>query len=36
MNLGATLYVRNSVEASEFYMDAFGLKLGYNARNSDD
>lgn len=35
MNLGATLYIKNSVEASKFYMDTFGLKLGYNARNDD-
>lgn len=35
MNLGATLYVRNSVEAVEFYSEAFGMTLGYNAKNSD-
>jgi uncharacterized glyoxalase superfamily protein PhnB len=35
MNLGATLYVKNSVEAVEFYMEAFGMTLGYNAKNSD-
>lgn len=35
MNLGATLYVKNSVEAVEFYMEAFGMTLGYNARNED-
>jgi PhnB protein len=35
MNLGATLYVKNSVEAVEFYTEAFGMTLGYNAKNSD-
>ena len=35
MNLGATLYVKNSVEAVEFYIDAFGMTLGYNVKNSD-
>ncbi len=35
MNLGATLYVKNSVEAVDFYIEAFGMTLGYNARNSD-
>ena len=35
MNLGATLYVKNSVEAVEFYMEAFGMTLGYNAKNTD-
>jgi len=35
MNLGATLYVKNSVEAVEFYLEAFGMTLGYNAKNSD-
>lgn len=35
MKLGATLYVNNSVEAVEFYCEAFGMTLGYNAKNSD-
>lgn len=35
MNLGATLYVKNSVEAVEFYREAFGMTLGYNAKNGD-
>ncbi len=35
MNLGATLYVQNSVEAVEFYMAAFGMTLGYHVKNSD-
>ena len=30
MKLGATLYVRNTLEAVPFYMDAFGLTLGYH------
>ncbi len=35
MNLGATLYVKKSVEAVEFYIDAFRMTLGYNVKNSD-
>ena len=35
MNLGATLYVKNSVEAVEFYIEAFRMRLGYNVKNSD-
>lgn len=35
MNLGATLYVKNSVEAVEFYIEAFGMTLGYNVKNSN-
>jgi uncharacterized glyoxalase superfamily protein PhnB len=35
MNLGATLYVKNSIEAVQFYIDAFGMSLGYNAYNPD-
>jgi len=35
MNLGATLYVKNSVAAVEFYSEAFGMTLGYHAKNSD-
>lgn len=35
MNLGATLYVKNSVEAVNFYIEAFGMTLGYNAMNND-
>ena len=35
MDLGATLYVKNSVEAVEFYIEAFRMTLGYNAKNSD-
>lgn len=35
MNLGATLYVQNSVEAVNFYIKAFKMTLGYNVKNSD-
>lgn len=35
MDLGATMYVKNSIEAVEFYKDAFGMTLGYNAKNDD-
>ena len=35
MEFGATLYIKNSVEALEFYLDAFGMSLGYNAKNED-
>ncbi len=35
MDLGATLYVKNSAEALAFYLDAFGMELGYNAKNND-
>jgi len=35
MKLGATLYIKNSVEAVEFYKKAFGLTLGYNEKNPD-
>lgn len=35
MKLGATLYVKNSIEAVAFYKEAFGLTLGYHAMNSD-
>lgn len=32
MKLGATLYVKNSGEAVEFYKEAFGLTLGYHEK----
>jgi PhnB protein len=35
MNLGATLYVRDSVDAVGFYIEAFGMTLGYHAKNSN-
>jgi PhnB protein len=33
MKLGATLYIKNTMEAAEFYKEAFGLTLGYNEKN---
>lgn len=33
MVLGATLYLRNSIDAVSFYMKAFNMSLGYNAKN---
>jgi len=35
MILGATLYLRNSCEAVDFYLKAFGMSLGYNVKNPD-
>jgi uncharacterized glyoxalase superfamily protein PhnB len=35
MEFGATLYVKNSVEVLDFYLNAFGMQLGYNAKNDD-
>jgi uncharacterized glyoxalase superfamily protein PhnB len=35
MEFGATFYVKNSVEAVKFYMDAFGMTLGYHAYYDD-
>ena len=35
MKLGATLYIRNTVEAVPFYREAFGLTLGYHEKFSD-
>ena len=35
MTLGATLYLRNSVDAVNFYQEAFGMTVGYNARHAD-
>ena len=35
MNLGATLYVKNSVEAVGFYIKAFRMTLGYHVKHSD-
>jgi PhnB protein len=35
VNLGATLYVKGTVEAVEFYRDAFGMALGYHVRYED-
>ncbi len=35
MKLGATLYISNSPEAVGFYLEAFGMTLGYHVKNSD-
>jgi len=35
MHLGATLYIHNTLEASDLYRRAFGLTLGYHAMNPD-
>ncbi|MBQ8596351.1 MAG: VOC family protein [Lachnospiraceae bacterium] len=35
MQLGMTLYIQNTVEAVEFYKEAFGLTLGYNEKFPD-
>ncbi len=35
MQLGATLYIHNTLEAAERYQHAFGLTLGYHAMNPD-
>lgn len=35
MKLGATLYIKNTVEAVEFYKEAFGMTLGYNEKFPD-
>ena len=35
MVLGATLYVRNSKAAADFYCEAFNMTVGYNAEHDD-
>jgi uncharacterized glyoxalase superfamily protein PhnB len=35
MTLGATLYLKNSVEAVSFYCDAFNMTIGYNAKHDN-
>jgi PhnB protein len=35
MKLGATLYLRNSIDAVTYYMKAFKMTLGYNVKNPD-
>ncbi len=35
MKLNATLYIKNTIEAIEFYQEAFGLTLGYNEKFPD-
>lgn len=32
MKLNATLYIKNTVKAIEFYKEAFGMTLGYNEK----
>lgn len=32
MNLGMTLYIKNTLEAVDFYQKAFGMTLGYNEK----
>ena len=35
MTLGATLYIRHSVEAVSFYCEAFNMTIGYNAKDEN-
>ena len=35
MKLGATVYIQNTPEAVPFYMEAFGLTLGYSEKYPD-
>ena len=35
MNLGATLYIKNTTEAVALYSEAFGLTLGYHEKFPD-
>lgn len=35
MTIGATLYVKNSVEAVLFYCDSFNMTLGYNVKHDN-
>jgi len=35
MQIGYGLYVKNSAEAVELYIEAFGLELGYHVKNPD-
>lgn len=35
MQIGMTLYIKNTVEAVEFYKNAFGLSLGYHEKFPD-
>lgn len=35
MTISTGVYVKNSVEAANLYMKAFGLELGYHVRNED-
>jgi uncharacterized glyoxalase superfamily protein PhnB len=36
MTLGATLYVHNSIEAAQFYCNAFSMTIGYNAKHENN
>lgn len=35
MKLSATIYIKNTVEAVEFYKEAFGMSLGFNEKFPD-
>ena len=35
MRFGATMYVKNSLEAAAFYQEAFGLSLGIFEKHGD-
>ena len=35
MKLGATLYIKNTIEAVALYTEAFGLNLGYHEKFPD-
>lgn len=35
VEIGHSIYVKNSAEAVPFYQKVFGLELGYHVRNSD-
>ncbi len=35
MKLGATLYIKNTLEAVDFYKEAFGLTLGFSEKFPD-
>lgn len=35
MRIGTGIYVKNSLEAVDFYIKAFGLNLGHNVKNED-
>ncbi|ABX43589.1 VOC family protein [Lachnoclostridium phytofermentans] len=35
MKLGATLYIKDTIEAVEFYEEVFGMTLGYNEKFPD-
>ena len=35
MTLGATLYLKNSIDAVSFYCDAFNMTIGYNTKHEN-